>query len=570
MPARGASAPSAVEVCGSGARSHDQAVSGRAFVCTSPVGRSTHVRSSPSHRLAAVLLASAALVGAAPARPPSRRRPHRPIPARRPRLARGRARRRTASSRSSSAGPDGSRTRPHDRRDPRPRRRRRGDDPRRRRPPTSTSRTNVADVRHRRRLRTATSASAGALAKTLLMAEVQGEDADVIRRHRPRGRPPRAPGDRRRRPRPLLRPDSRASATSPTASARRSRSWPSDRTPVASRAARSTTCSTSSAPAAASAGDYTTPRRVHAHDAVRPTGRRHRLRPDGTPRGAAPTCATPERSTDAVDLARRRAGVRRRLRRRERKQHATAPAWPPSPCGSLGEDDAADAGGRASSPTCSSSRGDDFGAHRLNAAGEASAGDGGQILERDGFRRATHAGRARPRPAHLRARSARRAGRSGRLRSLRAPRPAGRSSRRAVASASIVRRRSVTITGVGLRPRRDGATPRSTRRRSASGHGTADADGAVSMTVTIPADIEPGAAPGRRSWARPPATTVVGSTSRCGGGQDPRRAAGDRPRHRAARGRRRRPRCARVGAARGAARRRLRGEPSPAADGSRR
>ena len=76
MPARSASAPLDVEVCGSGARVRTAgSVSGRAFVWASPVGRSTHVTlaGAPLGRRSP-LLAAARRPAPASAAPAARRR----------------------------------------------------------------------------------------------------------------------------------------------------------------------------------------------------------------------------------------------------------------------------------------------------------------------------------------------------------------------------------------------------------------------------------------------------------------------------------------------------------------
>jgi LPXTG-motif cell wall-anchored protein len=134
--------------------------------------------------------------------------------------------------------------------------------------------------------------------------------------------------------------------------------------------------------------------------------------------------------------------------------------------------------------------GDDVGAIALNAAGEASAADGIQDPERDGFRRASTQGVLAfglPSYAELLAGPVDPAD----LAPCAAP-PAGSDPSGELSTSTVAPGGTVTITAEGFEA---GETVEATLHSTPIelGTTTADGDGNVTMTVTIPSDVEPGA-----------------------------------------------------------------------------
>ncbi len=132
--------------------------------------------------------------------------------------------------------------------------------------------------------------------------------------------------------------------------------------------------------------------------------------------------------------------------------------------------------------------GEDVGAVALNAAGFASAADGIQVLERDGFRRASTQGTlAFGLRSYAQISGATVAPEAATpCATPPADEPSGNLS-----TGSIVAGGTFTATGAGFDP---GETVRATLFSTPIVLGTAraDADGAVSLALTIPADVEPG------------------------------------------------------------------------------
>jgi LPXTG-motif cell wall-anchored protein len=130
--------------------------------------------------------------------------------------------------------------------------------------------------------------------------------------------------------------------------------------------------------------------------------------------------------------------------------------------------------------------GDDLGAVALNQGGLSAAGDGIQILERDGFRRASTQGvlaLGMPTYGEIGTTAVDPAAFTPCLDPVT---PTG-----SVSPSTVVAGGQLTVSAVGFTPGElVDATVRSTP--VAVGTATADADGAVVLTFTVPADVEPG------------------------------------------------------------------------------
>ena len=147
--------------------------------------------------------------------------------------------------------------------------------------------------------------------------------------------------------------------------------------------------------------------------------------------------------------------------------------------------------------------GDDVGAVALNAAGLTSAGDGIQVLERDGFRRASTQGvLAFGLPGY--AEIGDDAVDPGDFTPCPIDPPAP-VTKGTLSATQVVAGGQLTVSGTGFEP---GETVEATLHSTPIDLGTvtADANGAVSLTFTVPADLEPGVHSvdlvGRQSGAR--------------------------------------------------------------------